>query len=71
MELIKTDYVETFSKYGFFTSSLPIYIYNVPSRLLPIRQWPHGNSRTWAHDVQLHIAGTDEPRSPQQVKQGT
>ena len=24
---------------------------NVPSRLLPIRQWPHGNSCTWAHDV--------------------
>ena len=24
---------------------------NVPSRLLPISQWPHGNSCTWAHDV--------------------
>ena len=23
----------------------------MPSRLLPIRQWPHGNSCTWAHDV--------------------
>ena len=36
-----------------------IYIYkvkktdNVPSRLLPIHQWPHGNSCTWAHDVRL------------------
>ena len=23
---------------------------NVPSRLLPICQWPHGNSCTWAHE---------------------
>ena len=43
---------------------------NVPSQLLPIRQWPHGNSCTWAHDVRLHIAGTNEPKSAQQVKQG-
>ena len=42
----------------------------MPSRLLPIRQWPHGNSCTWAHDVRLHIAGTSEPKSAQQVKQG-
>ena len=42
----------------------------MPSRLLPIRQWPHGNSCTWAHDVRLHIAGTNEPKSAQQVKQG-
>ena len=26
---------------------------NVPSQLLLIRQWPNGNSCTWAHDVQL------------------
>ena len=26
---------------------------NVPSRLLPIRQWPHGNSYTWALDVRV------------------
>ena len=35
-----------------------IYMYivkktdNVPSWLLPICQWHHGNSCTWAHDVQ-------------------
>ena len=43
---------------------------NVPSQLLPIHQWPHGNSCTWAHDVRLHIACTNEPNSVQQVKQG-
>ena len=54
-----------------------LYIYvvkktnNVPSQLLPIRQWPHGNSCTWTHDAQLHIAGTNEPKTAQQVKQGT
>ena len=26
---------------------------NVPSRLLPICQWPHGNSCTWTH-AQVH-----------------
>ena len=25
---------------------------------------------TWAHDVRLHIAGTNEPKSAQQAKQG-
>ena len=49
-----------------------IYIYisyhenNVPSWLSP--QWLCGNSCTWAHDV--HIAGTNEPKSAQQAKQG-
>ena len=33
---------------------------NVPSRLSP--QWRYGNSCTWAHDVQLHIADTNEPK---------
>ena len=42
---------------------------NVPSRLSP--QWLCGNSCTWAHDVRLHIAGTNEPKSAQQAKQGT
>ena len=28
------------------------------------------HSCTWAHDVQLHIAGTNEPKSAQQAKQG-
>ena len=41
---------------------------NVPSRLTP--QWLCGNSCTWAHDVRLHIAGTNEPKSAQQAKQG-
>ena len=38
------------------------------SRLSP--QWLCGNSCTWAHDVRLHIAGTNEPKSAQQAKQG-
>ena len=25
---------------------------NVPSRLLPIRRWPHGNSCTWSDDIE-------------------
>ena len=41
---------------------------NVPSWLSP--QWLHGNSSTWAHDVRLHIVGTNEPKSAQQAKQG-
>ena len=51
-----------------------IYIYicnhenNMPSRLS--RQWRYGNSCTWAHDVWLLIAGTNEPKSAQQAKQG-
>ena len=58
-------------------NSILLYIYdvvkqtdNVPSRLLPFHQWPHGNSCSWTHDVRLHIAGTNEPKSPQQAKQG-
>ena len=51
---------------------LALYIYNhennVPSGLSP--QWLCDNSCTWAHDVQLHIAGTNEPKSAQQAKQG-
>ena len=45
-----------------------IYIYKVPSRLLLILQWPRGNSCSWARDIRLHIAGTNEPKSTQQVK---
>ena len=44
---------------------------NVLSQLSP--QWFDGNSCTWAHDahdVRLHIAGTNEPKSAQQAKQG-
>ena len=40
----------------------------MPSRLSA--QWLCGNSCTWAHNVRLHIAGTNEPKSAQQVKQG-
>ena len=40
---------------------------NVPSRLS--RQWLYGNSCIWAHDVWLHIAGTNEPKSAEQAKQ--
>ena len=41
---------------------------NVSSRLSP--QSLYGNSCTWAHDVRLHIAGTNEPKSAQQARQG-
>ena len=41
---------------------------NVPCRLL--LQWLCGYSCTWGHNVQLYIAGTDEPKSSQQAKQG-
>ena len=34
-------------------------------------QWFCGNSYTWVHDVQLHIAGTDEPKNAQQAMQGS
>ena len=30
----------------------------------------YGNSCTWAHDLWFHIAGTNEPKSAQQAKQG-
>ena len=43
---------------------------NVPSQLLPIRQWLHGNSCTWAHDELVHIAGTIVIKIAQQFKQG-
>ena len=38
----------------------------IPHRLS--HQWLCGNSCTWAHDIQLHIAGTNEPKSAQQAK---
>ena len=41
---------------------------NVSSGLSP--QWLCGNSCTWAHNLWLHIAGTNEPKSVQQAKQG-
>ena len=42
----------------------------MPSWLLTIWKWPHGYSCTWPHDEQLHIDGSNEPKSAQQVKQG-
>ena len=48
-----------------------MYIYNhknnVLSRLSP--QWLCGNSFTLAHDVLLHIAGTNKPKSADQAMQ--
>ena len=41
---------------------------NVPSCLSP--QWLCGNVRTWAHDVRLHIADSNERKSAQQARQG-
>ena len=32
------------------------------------RQWLCSNSCTLEHDVRLHIAGTNEPKSAQQAK---
>ena len=43
---------------------------NVSSRLLPIRQWPHEDSCTWAHDVRLLIAATNKLKRAQKVKEG-
>ena len=34
-------------------------------------QWFCENSCTWAHDVWLLIAGTNEPKSVQQANQGS
>ena len=42
----------------------------VLSRLFPVPQWPYVNSCTWAHDLLLHIASTNEPKNAQQVKLG-
>ena len=39
---------------------------NVLSWLSP--QWLYGNSCSWVHDVRLHIAGANEPKSAQQAK---
>ena len=38
---------------------------NVPTGLSP--QWLCGNSCTWAHDIWLYIASTNEPNSAQQA----
>ena len=66
--------------YVYIKAYIYIYIYIIdihththiyicmPSRLSP--HWPCGNSYTWANDIRLHIAGTNEPKSAQQAKQG-
>ena len=66
----------TFFYFFLHRTSLDIHIHihtyicnhenNVLSRLSP--QWVCGNSCTWTHDVRLHIAGTNELKSAQQVK---
>ena len=43
---------------------------NVLSRLFSTNGHMVTQGSTWAHDVQLNIADTDEPKSAQQVKQG-
>ena len=76
MHLCVYTYIYYIYVYIYIYIYICIYIYsvkktdNVPSRLLPIRKWLHGNSCSWAHDVRLHIAGTNEPKSAQQFKQG-
>ena len=45
-----------------------IYTYNLPCRLLPICQCPHGNSWTWANDASLPISSTSKPMIAQQLK---
>ena len=40
---------------------------NVPFQLSPPGPW--ANSCPWAHDVRLHIVGTNEPKSPQKSRQ--
>ena len=47
-----------------------IYVRTYVRTYVCIYDWPHGNSCTWAHDVQLQIAGTNELKSAQQIKQG-
>ena len=52
-----------------------IYVYVIMKILsppgYPSPQWLcHNTSCTWAHDAQLHISGTNETKSAQQVKQG-
>ena len=45
-----------------------IYIY-IRQCAFPFNTNPHGNSCSWARDTRLHIAGTNETKSTQQVKQ--
>ena len=70
----EVDYEQTFN-YRWPKLSLCVHIFkskrhNLPSRLLPVSQWPHGNSFTWPHNVRLHITGTYESKCAQRVKQG-
>ena len=37
---------------------------------LKLVYWLGGKSCTWVHDVWLHNAGTNKPKSAQQAKQG-
>ena len=74
--VIYNIYIYNIYIYIYIYIYINIFIYevkktdNVPSRLLPIYQWPQVNSYTWAHDLLLHIAGINKPKTAQQVKQG-
>ena len=49
-----------------------VYVVKKDRRALPliiICNWPHVNSCIWAHDVRLHVAGTNEPKSTENVQQ--
>ena len=68
--------VKNGSKYIYIYIIYIYYIYicyhenNVPSWSWLSPQWLCGDSCIWAHDIWLHIAGTNEPKSAQQAKQG-
>ena len=50
-----------------------VNVYVIMKTMCPPGYYHNGfmaHSCTWAHDVQLHIAGTNEPKSAQQAKQG-
>ena len=45
---------------------------NVTSQLLPIRQWTHDKSYTSGHDAfVVHIVGTSEPKSAQELSKSS
>ena len=52
---------QTCEKRSFF--SISTHTINIPQRFC-------GNLCIWAHDVRLHIAVTNDPKSAQQAKQG-
>ena len=65
-------YVYIYIYYIYIYCHIYMHIYVVMKTMCPrlSPQWLCGNSYTWAHDVPLHIAGTNKPKSAQQAKQG-